>query len=193
MFYDAKTETGSHILLNSVQTLWSQLVVFKADNFLKNLICVVFGPKVSLEKLVLWGCEGNAICKGDFELNPVRCRAFVTPIKIRRFFWVRLAFIMSAFTLHEGFNQISFGSVVSRDSLNFSRTAPCPLAAWRGYSASTWSGVVSPVPGVTLMYPDRKPTQKSTWTYLYLCRETKPIQMQECFTDLGHTLFVRGN
>lgn len=50
MFCDVKTETGPHILLNSVQDLWFQLVVFKADYSFLNWICVGFNPKVSLEK-----------------------------------------------------------------------------------------------------------------------------------------------
>lgn len=74
MFSDVQTETGLHILLNSVQTLWFQLVMFKAGCSFLNWICVGLSPEVSLEKkIVLWGCEVNAIYKGDFELKPVRC------------------------------------------------------------------------------------------------------------------------
>lgn len=51
---------------------------------------------------------------------------------------------------------------------------------------------ISPVPAVTLMYPDRKLPRKCTWRYLYLCLENKPVQVQKLFHDLGHLLFVLG-
>lgn len=53
MFYDLKLEISSCILLGSVHTLWSKLVVLKADKYFFKLIFVGSDPKVSLERLVL--------------------------------------------------------------------------------------------------------------------------------------------
>lgn len=109
-------------------------------------------------------CEGKAVFKIALELNPVRCWAFVVPIKIRSIFRVRLPFIISAFTLHWGFNHTSFVSGISHGWIS---PALQPVILQPGWDIQPGAGAISPVPGVIFMHPDRKPAQKSAFSFAW--------------------------